>query len=69
MQTCSHLKLFTKPMDRAELLHSTKYDIILGRKNTPDKIKFVQHIENLTFPNISTTYVPPQLPLNMPDAL
>ena len=35
METLNAFKLFSRPMDRAEVLHALRYDIELNWKNTP----------------------------------
>ena len=41
MQTLSSFKLFTQPMDRAEVLHAPSYDLSGRRKNTPGENELV----------------------------
>ena len=50
METLIPFKLFTRPMDRAELLHVLSYDIELHWKNSPGKFKLVKLIEKLISP-------------------
>ena len=52
-ETLVPFKLFTQPMNRAEVWHALNYDIELSWKNTPDKFKFVKLVDNSNFPKIS----------------
>ena len=50
METLNGFQLFTLPMDRAELLHTARYDARLSWKNMFGKFKLVKLIEKSIFP-------------------
>ena len=47
------LKLVAQPMDRAEVLHTPRYDINGSWKNTPGENELVLSSENSTFPKLA----------------